>query len=596
MTSSITADTYHRPSTEYVVAGLARVFTRVDSALAGQAVHVTPTNNSVVPSPAYSSGNLIYLNLQHITDEDISTIINLQGLNYHELAHVLYTPRALTVWAAGEGIPAAFNVLEDQRIESLLAARFPGVEKHLSATVYRWILSSGQSGQSFPLIRGRQYLPLAIRQAARREYADQTKVAEIAAIIDEYRLLDLSRTDQLGRAKVLIRSFAALLHYSLESPCASSGSAMYPPEGETVEDSKDDNLSNDGNDGKPQQAPGEPEDGKPEDGEPEDGEPEDDKEGGESTGGSDGTEAGTGKGDERPLRDAVEDALEEILNDPDIVKEAQSKRTQARVGNRNYREELTPIQPQASVPTSHLRVTLRRFTDVLRDLISDTDPDWDRNQPSGKLNLGHVINGYEEDEVFDRWDSGNEGYDLDVVTLIDTSSSMFGYGWMEGTNATEKATEAAWIIDNAVKEIGGTSRVYSFADGTNLVYGEREKTSKMLKRFPFYGGTRPVDALRRAEDTLTTSRRANQVAIIVTDGEWEEARVCDEAISRMRDRGVMVAVAYVNTSNKTLSPEESYLHYGHGAEVFKALHNSADLPAWGQEVVKQALKRKKGVN
>ena len=56
------------------------------------------------------------------------SVANLRGLNFHELSHILYTPRQgseIVTWVKENDLFKAFNALEDQRIETLFTSRFP---------------------------------------------------------------------------------------------------------------------------------------------------------------------------------------------------------------------------------------------------------------------------------------------------------------------------------------------------------------------------------------------------------------------------------------------------------------------------------------
>lgn len=161
-------------------------------------------------APAWSDGDSITLNASSITQTDLTTLINVYGLNYHEIAHILYTPRSgsmLGEWIRERGhLMPAFNSLEDQRIESLLVARFPSVAPYLTSTVLRFLADNPSAlSLNYPLVRGRRYLPVNVRSAFRAAFRHQSIIRDITKIVDEYRTLVFPR--DYDRAKVLIQAW-----------------------------------------------------------------------------------------------------------------------------------------------------------------------------------------------------------------------------------------------------------------------------------------------------------------------------------------------------------------------------------------------------
>ena len=107
---------------------LCRVYEQADRVLSGDPVIVKVVPDG--PAPAWSDGASISINASQIEDMDLETLTQVNGLNYHELAHHLYTPRRgtdLMKWVLDNNYMQAFNMLEDQRIETLLVARYPSI-------------------------------------------------------------------------------------------------------------------------------------------------------------------------------------------------------------------------------------------------------------------------------------------------------------------------------------------------------------------------------------------------------------------------------------------------------------------------------------
>ena len=185
---------------------LCRVYEQADRVLTGDPVIVNVVPDG--PAPAWSDGAAIYINLSEIEDIDLETLTQVNGLNYHELAHHLYSPRKgteLVKWIIDNNYFQAFNILEDQRIETLLTGRYPSIAPYLTATVARWLGTSEDINGNYVCIRGRRYLPVEIRQAFRDEFAFPELIPTIIDIVDEYRLLAFPAGYE--RAKELIERF-----------------------------------------------------------------------------------------------------------------------------------------------------------------------------------------------------------------------------------------------------------------------------------------------------------------------------------------------------------------------------------------------------
>lgn len=186
---------------------LCRVYEQADRVLSGDpvTVHVVDTG----PAPAWSDGQSIWINAQYIEDFDVEELTQINGLNFHELAHHLYTPRKgteLVRWVLDNNLQAAFNMLEDQRIETLLTGRYPAIAPFLTATIVRWLGNDLNSVMTnYICIRGRRYLPLDIRTQFRDLFAFPQLIPAIADIVDQYRLLAFNR--DYKKAQVLIERF-----------------------------------------------------------------------------------------------------------------------------------------------------------------------------------------------------------------------------------------------------------------------------------------------------------------------------------------------------------------------------------------------------
>lgn len=211
---------------------LASVFMRAGSVLTGRKITVRVVEQPDYQSPAWSSTSEMWLNATQIKfDLSAQAILSLQGLSFHEFGHLRYTPRNghdLPIWIKeqdnAQALWEAFNCLEDCRIETLLTGYLPTVSDWLTATIVDYLMSNEKAiTTAFPLVYGRKYLPVELRQVATDNYAKPEDVQALADIIDEYRLMLFSSADDTERAKELLVAFNDLLDNLPKQPNGGNG-------------------------------------------------------------------------------------------------------------------------------------------------------------------------------------------------------------------------------------------------------------------------------------------------------------------------------------------------------------------------------------
>lgn len=154
-------------------------------------------------------------------NDPLSAVLRLKGLNYHELCHVLYTPRMnddivrrVIETARKTGSHKwwyAFNALEDQRIETWFTATYGASRRYFEAVILEWIIKNGNAEAAI-LVYGRKYLSPRIRVQAGRVFKkkyDKALYDEFKTVIDEYITLVLP--SDAVRAYECIRRFVELL-------------------------------------------------------------------------------------------------------------------------------------------------------------------------------------------------------------------------------------------------------------------------------------------------------------------------------------------------------------------------------------------------
>jgi hypothetical protein len=617
---------------------LARVYQGADRILTGDPLVVNIVDSG--PAPAWSDGASITLNAEHITTMDLETLTQVNGLNYHELCHHLYTPRKgtpLVQKITDKDLFQAFNILEDQRIETLLVARYPSIIPFLEATVLRFLAETPQEAMSnYVVVRGRRYLPLEVRQGFRDIFYRPDLIPDIVRIVDEYRLLAFPR--DYDRAYELIVEFHELVAKHFDKPIKGGPSQC----GHRTPIAK----------GRPEPGKAQEQDAKRAAGqgvaEPEfipsklDGlekqaldeavkdmntmqgnntETKEEKGSGDTPSDIDLPDISMeesllkrernvysapaiGKGHDpskggipEDLQITLSNALNAVYDRKDVVTDVKRKQ-KIIVGKTDKHDESGTYGKfdLTTVPSAAL-VTYRKFANELQKLRDEAEPFWQKEMPSGRLNVGRVMRSCEVDVAFDRWTEQDDSADVEAVICIDRSGSM-----SSGRN-DELASIACWTIKRAFEHVNAPVTVYAFDDKTEVAYEKNEKAEKT--RFKFIagnGGTEPYESLVLAEKLLMTSQRSNKMLFVITDGMFNVERN-DEVIKRIAKRGVLTSMVLIMSDrdfkNAVKRNEEAKAaghgtawELRHGAEIFGNIRTGADLVNFARSVVVGSIQKK----
>ena len=597
---------------------LCRVYEQADRVLTGDPLIVNVMSDG--PAPAWSDGAAIYINQQEITDMDLETLTQVTGLNYHELAHHFYTPRKgteLIKWVLANNYMEATNILEDQRIETLLVARYPAVAPYLIGTVARWLGNSPEEiAGAYVLVRGRRYLPVEIRQTYRDEFIFPDLIPAIMDIVDEYRLLAFPR--DYKKAQVLIKRF----NDEILKPIKGEGMDMSGgPNGCGKRDPMVKGRPEPGKmqerDAKAAGGMGKPESiyvPKPKSATNTNNPP---TESGNSQSmpapqsaaealemremnqqahnGAPPTKEGTGHHDSKggvpdKLQDMLNEAVGDVLNNKAVQQDIKSKQRVIVGGDGKFEESTRNGKFDLTDVPSDIMMSYRKFARELERLRDECEPAWITETPTGKLNVQRVINGCEIDAAFDRWEEGTDGADVEAVILVDRSGSM-----SSGRNDMH-ASHACWTIKRALEAIEAPVTVYAFDDKNEIAYKRNEKANRTRYKFIFgNGGTNPYSALISAEQLLMSSRKKNKMLFIITDGVFDSNKN-DEVISRINKRGILTVMTLICSDRDY----EYYDNNGwkkdtlqHGAEIFGRISSAKDLLPFAKAVVTGAIKKRR---
>lgn len=584
---------------------LCRVYEQADRVLSGDPVQVVVVDEG--PAPAWSDGASIWLNASEVEDFDLAEMTQINGLNFHELAHHLYTPRRgteLVKWVLNRGYHTAFNLLEDQRIETLLTGRYPAIVPFLTATIVRWLGRDMQSVQlNYVAIRGRRYLPLNIRHAFRDMFVRPDLIPDIARIVDEYRLLAFNR--DYKRAQVLIEEFAKLLDDLNQSlpydvpqigemdggpgSCAQrspAGKGRPEPskmqerdadrakgigQAETPYERKqgdpgDQTSAQSGDD--PADGQGQGDDGQGQQGKSDDGQPGD---------GSGSNNTGPTKVVEMTRDEAMAERESRVNSAPskghgvDHVKSVGGKPTDASIGA--LKEALTK-----AISDVHARKDVQADVRTKQRVIIGGDGKFEDNDiKRGTYDLMPanpvVVSAFRrfarelerlKQECEPIWNRQQSSGRLNVQRWMQSCPIDEAFDrWEEGTDGVDieavmlidrsgsmgggndvKASESAWVVKRALDHVGADVSVYSFDHKAEIVFDRGKKAHHTQLPFVYgAGGTDPTTSLIAAERIFMSSQRKSKVLFVVTDGDYPESS--DEIVRRLNAHGVLTVMVLI---------------------------------------------------
>ena len=563
------------------------VYQRADRIITGDDIAVSIVNDPAMNTPAMNNGKEIVFNANLIEDLDDNTILSLHGLNYHEVAHLLFSPRVgsdLGKYCKDNKLVRSLQMLEEARIENLITNKYPVTKLFLEASVTSYILKDNPSewGEQFATITGRKYLPLELRQIVADKFSatyGEALTQEVHDIVHTYRSL-VFPTD-FDKAKELLVRMAKIIGTDTEpqkqpkwkghgegTPILTKGRPESAKEQLRLQE-KDKNASN----------------------------PTEQLTNSTGFGGKDSIY----NGQEREFTEKDSAIAEQLtkrvsqIKNSEFVKRELKETRKAIFGSDEMRTAMKPAIYDSLMPSSTSISLARRFGTELERIVRDNDPSWKRFLPSGKLNISRTMNPdiNSIDKMFDVWDTGNPHTDIEAVILMDNSSSMGG--------SMKAVSENAWIIKRGIESINGNVTVFTFNHESKLVYEKSEKAKANAYRYiQAQGSTNPIRGLIETERLLTTSKKSLKLAFIITDGEWESQAECDSIVKSLNAKGIVTCVVfignyeYVHDLIKRSKDGDEVAIEGlnrvhHKAKVFKAVTTSTDVLRLATTLVKEML-------
>ena len=580
------------------------VFQKADRILTGSPIVFQFTEDRSEPI-AWSDGKSITFNGSLIKEIDEKTVCSLHGLNYHEVAHILFSARAGTKLGKAimndprsDQLRQAFNLLEDNRAEYLLGLKYPSVRPFLTTTVLEYVADRpSKLGQNWVLLAGRKYLSPELRQLSARfsiNLIGEKKTAEVYDLVNEYcRLLFPSQYD---RALEILNRLVDILDIEQVNKGGCGGRPIYRNGRPMSEKEVEELLKSD-----PDYFKGGCKfgdllgDGKGEGKAGDNAEPNksDKKSWGRGKGNGDG---GGNSNWVEPTLDDIKERIAKLLEETKSDKSLQDKvkRTIKSV----YRERQNKaVIGNASVAKETLKPTksdvfvVKRFSQELERLRIENDPAWLRETPTGKLNVNRAMTTDVNriDKLFDRWYEGNDICDMETVILVDSSGSM----WHE----VGSAYRSAWIIKRAIEKIEGKVTVIDFNSYGSVVSSSSDKAkANQVPWVKANGGTEPETALTETKRILTLSKSKTKLVFMLTDGAFSDTPE-DTLISEIKELGAyfslcLIASEWFIRHIPEMKPEER-LAMEHGATSFHLINKPLDLVDVARKIVKHELKPRK---
>lgn len=541
-------------------------------------------------APAWSDSDNIWFNRRKVGDlTDPKRMTAAKGLTIHEISHILLTPRAssnISQWVRKNKFWPAFNALEDQRIETLMTAKYPAISQWLVATIANFLLEKkADYSAQFPIVWGRKYLPLDVRNATAKVFAKPENVTELGQIIDEYVTLNLADRKVITRAQELIERYHTLVMDSLtnvyDSQYAQDPERIYKKMGDPNGhiDRKNGQWKTDGGKvlDKDQQASMAKRaqaqmtgDGTP-------------ARGSDSL--VDRSDAGSA------MRQAIADLADQAEKslEPELTNLAKQLNGDAGLKGGKAPAPDKPKYKYNRQPSAEAMQAVKTFSRELQAIKAEHDPGWDKHMSTGRLNVQRYSQGCDVDEAFDQWNMGREdAVDIECVILLDTSPSM---NW-----CIDDAYESMWVVKRSMDKIGASTTVVTYDSESRLLYTANQRASLKVDVIDRGNSTEPLEALQYARQIVAESKRAMKIVVTITDGEWGSPDACDNILRNLRNNGVLTALAYVDDTdwwNERVGTQREGVKSinTHGCEVATLVNKPAQLAQFARRMVKSSIAR-----
>ena len=489
-------------------------------------------------------------NLFTIPMDTLLTLADQQGFTSPRVAmlnreQVILNNKA-PEWRIDSAFRHAWNMLEDQRMETALTEESPFLASYLTVMVLRNIVNTrgghNSSGTSWALVAGRKYLPESVREKSRAAWnvcaPEQNITAtddEVEAIIHRYSVATDARS-MLDEVEAMFRVFE---NASFPSTTGHHPSRITVREDQTGEAAQE-SLQRVGQN--VQKAQPKSDDSNNQKGDSSKDDEQNDADEGEGNGnsGSDASSeqsvgnSGKGAGEDGPEHDEMDSftarnkareemlethqqVLEDLMNDAAITEDVTSM-------NEAYNLDDGALQRYNATTDLSDDDLVAQAQSIVDDIVrsfdiatADCAPHWESGQRRGVLEPIRYRTRQPGDlEFFRAWaEDGEPGTDIAVSLFVDISGSMMGSGDVLGATA--------WAVKTACDRLSIDCDVTAFDHDAYRLWGKHEQTANVPELLSITGGTDPNHAFR----SILSEERSNKhhVVLIMTDGAWSDNTV-----------------------------------------------------------------------
>jgi len=485
----------------------------------------------------------------------------LKGLNYHEIAHILYSPTF--GYDLNETERKVANMLEDQRIELLFIQRFPNAYRYFANNVIR--LSHGLRyvnvyGRRFFLPR--ELISLYRKLAIEQEGYTEREISLIEELIDKY-LTAKTYKELVGIIKALtaILKTEDLNYYDWTNSCRMPYDPVIGPQ-------KSEKLAGD----KKKIAKLIEKERKKEKGEKggnkgiEEEQEEQGDEGGEEgekerqegeRGGQEGEKREEGK---LSIESRIQEILERTAEEIDRDLQSEIQRDMEIIGV-TAGDQAGASKDVLVTERKELKEKLKRYLKILKSGLSES---YVRRQKTGRFDMRAVMRAMKNGDtrIFKKYKPSRvDRLRIALCIEVDGSGSM-------GDGKFKHAIDCAWMLSHALEELGSKVMVMEYSDETYIhvkKWNEKMGTDVMM----LSGGTDPGLCL---EEALTELRRMgnsgiqNLINICITDGDWY-SRHGDWVIDDMNNEGIETIEVIIGSKLRS-----------HGSKHIIRIYSADELP------------------
>ncbi len=585
---------------------------KIASIIAGRTVTVEWSAD--IPLAATDGENLL-LSSPWFCDNVISGIVtrnaastaehwgSLKAMIFHEISHIMWSPRFsqkplkeikddMERWRV-------WNILEDQRIESLFTTKYKPSIPFFTKMVAEHLLTTGNADGrklAWLWLHGRKYLPDAVRTEYRRVF--ENHLAEIgvlsrvtaddfASVIDRYRVLVFPTDSEAGLA--LVNEFDALLKIVFEASQMTEQS--YNHEAHNWQNGHNEHKSGrsvpvaQSRKDRDEMVEAEVED-EPMSGSTEPAESTESSAPATESTDSDYSGMSHTHDDDRALDAAI--MANEYASDAVAEEGMEMVKSVARMAGdeegsyipnvaNTYGAQYHPVDDW--MPTA-----AKRLVQEITRVFSDYEDGWVRHNSTGRLNMVDAMSARGSHfDIFDVWQETDESdLSFEVAILVDRSSSMQGIDqW--------NTAKAMWVIQRACEQLDIPVTIIGYDNEASMMATKRDSARRNeFMVLSAQGGTYPVPALQWASSLLTNSHAKNRLIISLTDGQWgfgAGAKQSEyEILDSLHRKGVQSLLVTID-SGWTIEPNRAgNRYYGHKQWVNLTRDRMRTLPA---EVGKQ---------